>query len=495
MRPRISGIAARAAIRKAGLFLTAASVLSACGGSGGVKKSPLSLLGLGQAARTGYVGTIVADEPIAALAAHDVLLRGGNAADAAAALGLALSVTLPSRASLGGGGACLAWKPGDRDGGRAFLFLPTGDAPQDAQQTSASRADRPASAPMLARGLYLMQIRYGSVDFADLTRPAISLARAGFEVSGQLAADLSVVQAPLLADDGARAIFGRADGSVLKAGDILRQPRLAGSLERIRSGGVGDLYTGALGQTLVAASNAAGGGLTMAGLRSALPVSVAPLTVTSGNVSVSFLPPPADGGYGAAVAWLGLANGQGSSSRGRQAVAAWRASEAGSSVSTQSARAEALLSSGHAPASGGTLPSLPASTSFAVVDRDGESVACALTMNNLFGTGRMAGSTGIVLGASAAHKPGPLLAAAIAHRRADVFLAASAASGQADAADAAAAALTGALGGNVKAMSPTTEAGRANAISCPGGLPGEGERCRGWTDPRGGGYVSASDGS
>ncbi len=59
----------------------------------------------------GFLGEIVADEPRAALVGKEVLSGGGNAADAAVAVGLSLAVTLPSRAGLGGGGACIAYAP------------------------------------------------------------------------------------------------------------------------------------------------------------------------------------------------------------------------------------------------------------------------------------------------------------------------------------------------------------------------------------------------
>ncbi|MDN6714694.1 MAG: gamma-glutamyltransferase, partial [Acetobacter sp.] len=149
-----TGLPGRA--RAAALALALTSTLAACGGADDHVNQPVV---------SGFVGAVAADEPRAALVARDILAKGGNAADAAAALGLALSVSLPSRASLGGGGACLAWRPGE-PAGQAFVFVPQGAAQANAQ------ADRPASVPLLARGLFLMQMRYGSVDFADLIVPA-----------------------------------------------------------------------------------------------------------------------------------------------------------------------------------------------------------------------------------------------------------------------------------------------------------------------------------
>ncbi|GBR44537.1 gamma-glutamyltransferase [Gluconobacter roseus] len=398
----------------------------------------------------GSIGTVVADEPQAALIGHDVLARGGNAADAATATALALGVTLPSRASFGGGGACLVSRPGEP--AQAITFLP--------RPGTSKGGDRPAGTAAEFRGLYLMQLHYGTVDFNDLVAPALNLASTGITVSRTLAADLAAVRPALLADDNARAIFGRGEATTVAAGDSLAQPRLAGFLERIRVAGVGDLYNGALADVYVTAAQKAGGGLNDEDMRQTLPVQTATLTTRQGGVDASFLAPPADGGLGAALRYTTGASAQG-------AVAAWRASG-----NTTLAAAQAALDSGHS--GNGTLPALPASTSFVVTDHSGMAVACAVSENNLFGTGRIAGSTGVVLGASPARTPQPLLSAAVLRDQRNLR-AVIAASGQNEAADA--------VGDAARAAAhdtpiPHEGAGRINAILCHGN-----DSCRGSTDP------------
>ncbi|MBB2174328.1 gamma-glutamyltransferase [Gluconacetobacter johannae] len=472
-----------------------AAALAGCGTSP-VKTVSRTLFGGGESSPylSGYIGNVVADEPQAAMAARDVLARGGNAADAAAAMGMTLAVTLPSRASMGAGGACLAYRPGDGQGGRAFLFTPVAGAAATNAGTAPAgeRVDRPAAVPMLARGLYLMHLRYGSVEFGETLSPALGLARNGMTVGRGLANDLAAVEAPLMADPGARALFSRNDGKILTEGDTLVQSRLAGVLEQIRSVGVGDLYNGALAASFVAGSQAAGGGLASADLRSAVPAETPPLTVMSGGTTVAFLPPPADGGLGSAVAFHALSAGGQPGQVAQAAVAAWRARTPGAhDADDLVAQAQALVESGTV-VGGGALPHLPASTSFAVVDRHGGAVACALTMDNLFGTGRVAGSTGIVMAASPQRLPRPLLTAAIASRDRG-FRAAVTGSGQNDAADAVAAEMQQVLAGQDPGARPVTANGRINAISCPHGLPGGEGSCVGGTDARGAGLAVGSE--
>ncbi len=429
---------------------------------------------------TGFIGGVAADEPRAATIARDVLAHGGNAADAAVALGFALSVTLPSRASLGAGGACLAYAPpGDGPGsGRPEAILFT------SLPSQAAGGDRPASLPMLARGLYALYARYGSRPFGELVIPAEQMARFGIPVSRALAQDLALVGGPLLADPNARAIFG-PNGTPLAEGQRLVQPDLGATLAQLRVAGVGDLYQGQLAARLVDASRLAGGPLDTSDLRRALPRVAGALDMAVGRDRAAFLPPPADGGLAALAAFAALRRDPrdpaAAAARGLQVAALWRA-VGGDPLAVANSTAAAP-----------PLPPLPASTSFVVLDRRGDAVACAISMNNLFGTGRVAPGIGIVLAASPPVDQRPLLAAAIAYNlNLHAFRAAVSGSGQDGAALAVGVGLQNVLATRVPMPVPVPDPGRANVISCPRYLPGDRALC-GWaTDPRGAGLAVGS---
>ena len=432
----------------------------------------------------GFAGGVTADEPQAAAVARDVLAKGGSAVDATVAGLFALSVTLPSRAGLGGGGACVVYAPGEytpnKGVAEAILFLPQAPAHTGPLRTDGAilPVDRPAAVPMLARGLFALHAKYGTTKFNSLIEPAQAMARDGVIVPRALLRDLAVVAGPLSADPVASVTYF-VGGRPLAEGAKLQQPGLAATLAEIITLGVGGFYTGFLGQRIAAGARDAGGGLTLEDLRVALPKFAPAVQVTSGEDSVAFLPPPADGGLAAAAAFTSLqakpADTEAANARGLAVAARWRL--AGGDART-------LLAQSGLPAA--NLPALPASASFAVVDKAGMAVSCAVTMNNLFGTGRIAAGTGIVLAASPVWQRPPLLSAAIAYnpkRRA--FHAAVASSGQAGAPLATAVAMRQALAGQPAA--PVPDPGRANALVCKGYLPGSGRGCVWSTDPRGAG--------
>jgi gamma-glutamyltranspeptidase/glutathione hydrolase len=398
----------------------------------------------------GFLGGAVADEPRAAVVAREVLSTGGNAADAAVALGFALAVTLPSRAGLGGGGACLAYaadrKSANNGVPEAVVFTPIAPA------GFAANADRPAAVPMLARGLYLLHARYGHLPFESLIVPAEQLARFGTPASRSLVRDLGLVASPLLADPNARAVLSQG-GKPLVEGQQLLQPDLGSTLAQIRVAGVGDLYTGALARRIEQASPLAGGPVTLADLRSALPRFEPALVLPDHNDKVAFLPPPADGGLAAAAAFMVLQHDPSAlgvaAARALAVAARWRAG---------GADPQGLLVASDLQEA--AFPPLPASTSFATLDKDGNAVACALSMDNLFGTGRVLPGLGILLAASPAVVPQPLYPAGIAwNENTHAFRAAVAGSGQAGAPLAVAVGMMNALRTN-RPMATALPAGR-----------------------------------
>ena len=418
-------------------LLAPALALPGCSTISSVKSAVLGGSSATPKVISGFIGGVAADEPRAAIAARDVLATGGNAADAAVAAGFMLSVTLPSRASLGSSGACLAYMPG-QPSPEAILFTATPGGPG---------GDRPAAIPMMARGLCLLNARYGTRTITSLIAPAQTAANQGVATSHALASDLSQVAAPLLEDPDASQLFA-PQGHPLAEGDTLIQPDLAAMLGQISQFGVSDLYTGPLATSLITAVQSAGGGtLTLAMLRDALPATAEPISVTQGDDDVSFL--PGDGGMAAAEDF----------SSGQTAL---------------------------------NVPALPASTSFVVVDNKGGAVGCSFSMNNLFGTGRIAPGTGILLGASPSNKPSPLISVAIAWSpRLNAFRAITATTGQAAAPSATATVIKAALAGISTPTIP--DPGRYNLAVCDQYLPGNNKSCHFTADPNGAGLAAVSD--
>jgi gamma-glutamyltranspeptidase/glutathione hydrolase len=433
----------------------------------------------------GFLGGVAAEDPAAALVARNVLSAGGTAVDAAVAAGFAMAVTLPSRVGLGGGGACLVFDP-DRGAPEAVLFPP---GPRAAAPFG---ADRPAAVPLLARGLFALHTRKPGRPFEELVAPAEQFARFGTEVGRGFAADLAAVAGPLFADPGARAAFAGPNGAPLAAGQRMVQAELAGTLGQLRTVGVGDLHQGTLARRLAEVSTAAGANLSLEELRAALPRLGTPILLPSrGGDQVAFLPPPADGGLAAAAAFAAMQAGQGvgeAAARGLSAVAGWR--QTGGDPG-------AHLVSASGGGGGGGLPGvLPASAGLAVFDRNGVAVSCAFTLNNLFGTGRMAPGMGFLLAAApgiGAVQP-PLLAAGIGfNRNLRAFRMAVAGSGQ----EAAGIAVGGPMALHLlRGQAPATalgngspEPGRTQLGVCLNYLPGAPDRCVVLSDPRGAGVA------
>ena len=440
----------------------------------------------------GSLGGAVADEPNAVLVARDMLAAGGNAADAAVALYFALAATFPVAAGIGGGGVCLAHRA---DGERAAAI-----------DFSLARMARSGGVPGAAppgnvRGMAALHARFGSLRWERLVQPGERLARFGHRVSRALAKSIAANAARFRRDEQARAVFVRPDGGPLQEGDRLEQLALATVIGQIRFRGAGALHGGPLARRYSESAAAAGAALPVAALNRATPAWREPERFDFGDHEASMAPSTrsaelwrrlfAEGAYGPA-------GGDGKAA----------------------AVAEAGLA---APSPIGGTPDSPersGTTGFAVIDRGGGAVACRLSMNGPFGSGRMLPGIGAFAPAPGPAAGGGASIALVSNANTgNVFFAAAASGGPASAA-----ALVRVAGGVLVDGLPVARAlaarrlaadagartvyaeagaeaapfrarglrivgrdalGRVNAIHCAEGSPRRPETCRYGADSRG----------
>ncbi|MGB1548655.1 MAG: gamma-glutamyltransferase, partial [Alphaproteobacteria bacterium] len=198
-----------------------------------------------------FFGAVVADEPLAALAARNVLASGGTAADAAVALYFSLAVTYPSAASLGGGGVCVVH---DWENQKVTVL----DFLKPLPSTNDSQA---GLVPGNVGGMATLYLRFRGKDWADLVAPAEEYAKNGIRVSKSLAEELSRESGRLLTDMETRHLFATYEGTVLGEGDLLNQFELASTLKYIRTLGANAFYRGTLATKLTSESAARGGSI------------------------------------------------------------------------------------------------------------------------------------------------------------------------------------------------------------------------------------------
>jgi gamma-glutamyltranspeptidase/glutathione hydrolase len=361
----------------------------------------------------GFAGLIAGDEPRAVVVGRDVIGNGGTAADAAVAMYFTMAVTMPSRAGLGGGGVCVYFDASSMSG-EAIEFLP---------RASASGGVVPAS----VRGMAALHARHGTLRWAQMLSPAESYARFGHAVSRAFARDLSVAAKAMQRVPDLRRRFELPGGEMAGEGTHITQVELSGVLAGIRQQGAAYFYGGAFAQRLADASTQAGLPLTVEEIRNSLPSIGSGATIAIGPDVGYFSAPPAAGGLVAAQIWemaaeVGDYGGAAPAARTHLFAEAsmrafsqrsgWIAADGTAKedleLLTGEARAEAAMAnfsaSRHTPADQlspkpGTAPGDPGTAGFVVGDSYGNGVSCSFTMNGLFGAGRFASGTGVLLAA------------------------------------------------------------------------------------------------
>ncbi|MEM9222456.1 MAG: gamma-glutamyltransferase [Pseudomonadota bacterium] len=382
---------------------------------------------------------VVSQEAQASLVGREILRNGGNAVDAAVAVGFALAVTLPRAGNIGGGGFMVvhladtgesiaidyretAPAASDRD-----MFL---DESGEASSQKSRFSGLAVGVPGTVAGLALAHERYGSGTFslAELLAPGIALARDGFTVSPALAGALrsTRIRERLSADPEARRMFYR-DGEPPAAGETLTLPQLAATLGRIADNGPAGFYEGVTADAIVKTVDSAGGRMTLDDLKDYTPVIREPVTGDFQGYDVISMPPPSSGGIHL-VQMLNILEATPFENHGlnsaamihAMAEAAKRAyadravylgdpdfveipikpltsKEYATAIRAAIADDRATPSSEIA-ADPGTLPAESNETThYSVVDADGNAVSNTYTLNFSFGVGFAAEGTGVLL--------------------------------------------------------------------------------------------------
>ena len=261
-------------------------------------------------------GMVVAQEPLAADVGIAVLKSGGNAVDAAVAVGFALAVTHPFAGNIGGGGFMLIRMA---DGRTTFIDFRE-KAPLKASRDMYLDADgkltrdsligwRAAGVPGTVRGFELAQKKYGRQSWSDLLQPAVELASKGFPVSHWMMQSLRYSADSLSQFPDSNLIFLKG-GAFYDWNEICRQPDLARTLERIAHQGSKDFYEGETARILAREMEKNGGLITLADLRDYQAVERKPLEGDYKGYHVITSPPPSSGGVGI-LQMLGMLDGTG----------------------------------------------------------------------------------------------------------------------------------------------------------------------------------------
>ncbi len=252
-------------------------------------------------ARHGMVGST---DEFASNAGLHILQHGGNAIDAAVAVGFALAVTHPAAGNLGGGGFMVIRMADGRETTFDYREVAPAGALRDMFLDSAGEpvSDRSRIGPLASgvpgsvAGMALAQRRYGRLPLAAVVAPAIALARDGFEVSWALADSLKGAQSLLARFPASAGAFQRADGTVPGPGDLLVQPDLANTLRLIAEQGSDAFYKGAIADLIAAEMARSGGLITKADLAAYTPRERPPIIGSYRGVRVISMPPPSSGG-------------------------------------------------------------------------------------------------------------------------------------------------------------------------------------------------------
>ncbi|EJA7381818.1 gamma-glutamyltransferase [Salmonella enterica] len=379
-------------------------------------------------------GMVASVDAMATQVGVDILKQGGNAVDAAVAVGYALAVTHPQAGNLGGGGFMLLCTKDGATTAIDFREMAPAGATRDMFLDEQDNADAKKSltshlasgTPGTVAGFSLALEKYGTMPLNKVVRPAMKLAEEGFVVNDALADDLKTYGSEVIPNhENSKAIFWK-DGEPLKKGDKLVQKNLAKSLEMIAENGAAAFYKGAIADQIAGEMQKNGGLMTKEDLASYKAVERTPISGDYRGYQVFSMPPPSSGGihivqilnilenfdmkkygFGSADAMQIMAEAEKYAYADRSEYLGdpdfvkvpWQALTHKAYAKTLADQIDINKAKPSSQIKPGKLAPYESNqtTHFSVVDKDGNAVAVTYTLNTTFGTGIVAGNTGILL--------------------------------------------------------------------------------------------------
>ena len=247
-------------------------------------------------------GMVVSDSALASRIGRDILMRDGNAVDAAIATAFALAVTWPEAGNIGGGGFMIV-RPANGTDPVCIDYRET--APLSMNSTSFNRDDgrysqKAVGVPGTVRGLASAHSQYGKLRWRELIMPAVHLAKGGFQVTAALVRSVNGVlnNSSVKSDskfDELRRVYGKPDGTPWQAGDRMVLPDLAATLTTIATD-PSAFYSGKLADLLVAEMQRGDGLISHQDLLTYKAKTRPALRGTYRGFTVIGAPPPSSGG-------------------------------------------------------------------------------------------------------------------------------------------------------------------------------------------------------
>ncbi len=245
---------------------------------------------------------VVSGSPIASAVGREILEKGGNAVDAAVAVGFALAVVHPEAGNLGGGGfmvirmadgsvSALDYREMAPGGASRDMYLDANGEPTDKSLTGALAAGVPGA----VAGLTEAHRKLGKLPFHDVIEPAIRLASEGFVVDSFRNRSIRGDSSRLVLFEGSRNSF-LPNGAPPEVGSTLQQPDLAGTLIRIQDSGAAGFYHGMTADLIVAEMQRGGGLISKADLAAYQAIWREPIKISYRGNTIYSMPPASSGG-------------------------------------------------------------------------------------------------------------------------------------------------------------------------------------------------------